>query len=117
MTRAQDAMTEGSGAEAQTSRKEAAATIAALREQAERLTHEAEEISRKVAGKMRRPLVAATVVGVTVLAAGAAWGASEAAIAAFAAYAVFRMLKRDRSGEDTKRVEHASTDGGRAQHS
>jgi hypothetical protein len=43
---------------------------------------------------LRKPSVGATVAGVTVLAAGALWGVTEAVVASIAAYAVFRTLKK-----------------------
>jgi hypothetical protein len=68
--------------------------------------HEGRELWHKATDKMRKPSVGATIAGAAVLAAGAIWGATEAAVAAIAAYAVFRMLrKRVRSEKDGKRNE------------
>jgi hypothetical protein len=60
------------------------------------------EIWHKVADEMRKPSIGAAVAGAAVLAAGAVWGASEAAIAAIAAYAVFRMLRKRARGEEQR---------------
>ena len=45
-------------------------------------------------GTLRRPAIGAGVAGATVLAAGAIWGVTEAALAGVAAWAVFRALKK-----------------------
>jgi hypothetical protein len=75
----------------------------ALHRRAEHLTDEirelwhktaADELWHKTADKLRKPWIGATIAGAAVLAAGAVWGASEAAVAAVAAYAVFRMLRK-----------------------
>ena len=76
-----------------------------LRRQAEYLAEEALELWRKVAAESRKPSVGAVIAGVAVLAAGAVWGATEAAVAAVAAYAVFRMLRR-RAGAGSEKPEH-----------
>jgi hypothetical protein len=78
---------------------EATRTERRLRHEAEHLTEEAQRLWRRAAVKMQKPLVAASVAGALVLAAGAVWGASEAAVATIAAYAVFRLMRRNaRSG-------------------
>jgi hypothetical protein len=61
---------------------------------ARELVEEAADLGRKGARLLRKPAFGALVAGAAVLAAGAAWGASEAAVAAVAAYAVFRMLRK-----------------------
>jgi hypothetical protein len=53
------------------------------------------ELFNDAAAALRRPGVGATVAGVTVLAAGAIWGVTEALVASAAAYAVFRRLKKN----------------------
>jgi hypothetical protein len=64
------------------------------RRHAEHLAEEALELWHKIAAESRKPSVGAMIAGVAVLAAGAVWGATEAAVAAVAAYAVFRMLRK-----------------------
>jgi hypothetical protein len=106
MTMQQQETKEGSAAQAQSSREHGLTKEDALRRQAEHLMEETRELWHKAADKMRKPSVGATIAGVAVLAAGAVWGASEAAIAAVAAYVVFRMLrKRGRSEGDGRRDE------------
>jgi hypothetical protein len=105
MTMQQQEAKEGSGAQDQSSREHHLAKED-LRRQAEHLRGEARELWHKASEKMRKPSVGATIAGVAVLAAGAVWGATEAAIAAVAAYVVFRMLrKRGRSEAGGKRNE------------
>jgi hypothetical protein len=94
MTIQQQETKEGSGSTAQSSRERYLAKEDALRRQAEHFAEQARLLWHKAADKMRKPPVGATIAGVAVLAAGAVWGASEAAIAAVAAYAVFRMLRK-----------------------
>jgi hypothetical protein len=78
---------------------------AAIAKEAERMTEEARAIWRNALAKMRKPSVGAAVAGAAVLAAGAVWGASEAAVAAIAAYAVFRMLRRRDGGHEREEQE------------
>jgi hypothetical protein len=74
--------------------------------QAEHLKEEALELWHRVTAQTRKPSVGATIAGAAVLAAGALWGATEAAMAAVAAYMVFRMLrKRARSGQEQEPAE------------
>jgi hypothetical protein len=63
------------------------------------LRREAHEATRRARQALKTPLIGAAVAGAAVLAAGAVWGASEAAVAAIAAYMVFRMLAKRRRGE------------------
>jgi hypothetical protein len=106
MTMQQQEAAEGPDAQVQPSPEREVSSEDALRRQAEHLTEEARELWHKAADKMRKPSIGAMVAGVAVLAAGAVWGASEAAIAAVAAYAVFRMLrKRGRLEREAKREE------------
>jgi hypothetical protein len=97
---------ETSGSPAQPPRVDKSSPAATRRSEAEHMTREARELLRKVAEKTRKPSVGAAVAGAAVLAAGAIWGASEAAVAAVAAYAVFRMLrKRWQSSRDEDTLE------------
>lgn len=71
----------------------------AQRRAQEKLTQEeararAAEAYGSVARVLRRPAVGAGVAGAAVLAAGAFWGVTEAALAAVAVWAVFRTLRR-----------------------
>ncbi len=68
------------------------------------IEEQARDVMQGVAERMRKPWIGAAVAGAAVLAAGAFWGASEAAVAAVAAYAVFRMLRRRRrdAGEERR---------------
>jgi hypothetical protein len=87
-------------------------TDAARRRQAEHLAEEARELWHKVAAESRKPSVGALIAGVAVLAAGAVWGATEAAVAAVAAYAVFRMLrKRAREAGERKPAQSQQAQG------
>jgi hypothetical protein len=93
-----------------TGKDETTRTETRLRQEAEHLTLEAQKLWRTAAVKMKKPLVAASVAGALVLAAGAVWGASEAAVATIAAYAVFRLMRRNARSherEDRARVEEA----------
>jgi hypothetical protein len=94
-----------SGSTAQPPRDDQSPKAATRHSEAEQLTREARELLRKVAEKTRKPSVGAAVAGTAVLAAGAIWGASEAAVAAVAAYAVFRMLRKRLRSRDESTVE------------
>jgi hypothetical protein len=65
-----------------------------FRHEIEQLEERARVLWHMASARMRKPAVGAVIAGAAVLAAGALWGASEAAVAAIAAYAVFRMLRR-----------------------
>jgi hypothetical protein len=78
---------------------------------AEHFTEEAQELWRRVSQQARKPSVGATIAGAAVLAAGAIWGASEAAIAALAAYLVFRMLRKRGSSGDARAPAETEHDG------
>jgi hypothetical protein len=54
----------------------------------------AEELWHIASDALRKPTIGAGVAGVAVLAAGAIWGVTEAALAAAAGWAVYRALKR-----------------------
>jgi hypothetical protein len=60
----------------------------------ERTRARAAELWRSISKTLRKPTVGASVAGVTVLAAGAFWGVTEAVLAGAAAWAVFRTLKK-----------------------
>jgi hypothetical protein len=92
---------DGTGAQTQPSGDDTGAKRAAMHAKAEHfarhareLVDEAGDLGRKAVRMLRKPGIGALVAGATVLAAGAVWGASEAAVAAVAAYAVFRMLRK-----------------------
>ncbi len=89
---------EGSGSQTQPAQADAAKRE--RRRRIEHLKEEGSELWQKMAEKARKPGVGATVTGIAVLVAGAAWGATEAAVAAIAAYAVFRMLRKRQSRAD-----------------
>lgn len=100
--------TEQQQSQSSSSPMETRSETSSMRKEAEHLTEEARELwhkvsenpsLRKAGEKMRKPSVGATIAGAAVLAAGAVWGASEAAVAAIAAYAVFRILKKRQRGE------------------
>lgn len=106
--------TESSGASMQPTESEKDV----LRHEAEHIADEARELWHKVAqndvwhrmgDRVKRPSVGATIAGAAVLAAGAVWGASEAAVAAIAAYAVFRMLRKRRGHEAREEREERGT--------
>lgn len=54
----------------------------------------AEDVWKTVSGVLAKPPIGASVAGATVLAVGAFWGVTEAAVAGFAAWAVFRTLRQ-----------------------
>ncbi len=83
----------------------------AIAKEAERMTEEARAVWDRAVDKMRKPSVGAAVAGAAVLAAGAVWGASEAAVAAIAAYAVFRMLRRRGAGREREPASGAERSG------
>jgi len=60
------------------------------------LRDEANHLVTTAERAVRKPAVGASVVGAAVLAAGAAWGVTEAIVAAAAGYTVFRMLEKRR---------------------
>jgi hypothetical protein len=87
----------GDGARAGEATSHAAgAVIDELRRDAHVATQRARQL-------LTTPAIGATVAGVAVMVAGAAWGVSEAALAAVTAYVVFRMLTRRRRGEEAER--------------
>jgi hypothetical protein len=92
---------DGTGSQTQPSGDGSHAMRAAMHAKAEHFAKEARELAeeagdlgRKAARMLRKPAIGAVVAGAAVLAAGALWGATEAAVAAVAAYAVFRMLRK-----------------------
>lgn len=70
----------------------------------ERLRERAEALWIAASRAVRKPSVGAGVAGATVLAAGAIWGVTEAALAVVAVWAVFRTLKK------RERSEHGGND-------
>jgi len=79
----------------------------------DQLARQTRELWRATAENVRKPPVGAAVAGAAVLAAGALWGASEAAVAAVAAYAVFRMLRsRGRGGRAERTASRPSAEAG-----
>ncbi len=64
------------------------------RAMAERARAQANAMWRSASTAMRKPAVGAGVAGAAVLAAGAFWGVTEAALAGVAAYAVYRALSK-----------------------
>ncbi|MBN9159997.1 MAG: hypothetical protein BGO98_34935 [Myxococcales bacterium 68-20] len=60
----------------------------------ERARARATALWQSISGALRKPAIGAGVAGATVLAAGAIWGVTEAALAGVAAWAVFRALKK-----------------------
>jgi hypothetical protein len=91
----------------------------ALHREAEHLADEARELWHKVAqndvwhrmgDRIKKPSVGAAIAGAAVLAAGAVWGASEAAVAAIAAYAVFRMLRKRRERREERSTHDETTE-------
>lgn len=64
------------------------------RAMAERARAQATTMWRTASGAMRKPAIGAGVAGAAVLAAGAFWGVTEAALAGVAAYAVYRALSK-----------------------
>ncbi len=60
----------------------------------ERARARATALWQSISGALRKPAIGAGVAGATVLAAGALWGVTEAALAGVAAWAVFRALKK-----------------------
>jgi len=61
---------------------------------AERARTRATELWRSASTALRKPAIGAGVAGATVLAAGALWGVTEAALAGVAAWAVYRTLRK-----------------------
>ena len=70
----------------------------------ERARARATALWQSVSVALRKPAIGAGVAGATVLAAGALWGVTEAALAGVTAWAVFRALKKRarRRGETTE---------------
>lgn len=65
------------------------------------LRRDARDVAKTARRALNKPGIGAAVAGAAVLAAGAVWGATEAAVAAVAAYVVFRMLRDRRArGQD-----------------
>jgi hypothetical protein len=64
---------------------------------------------RSISHALRKPAIGAGVAGATVLAAGAIWGVTEAALAGVAAWAVFRTLKKRAAKKAKDEVAPAST--------
>jgi asparagine N-glycosylation enzyme membrane subunit Stt3 len=75
-----------------------------MRQEMEQVEQQARDLLHAAAARMRKPTVGALIAGAAVLAAGAVWGASEAAVAAVAAYAVFRMLRKRNRAEPEERA-------------
>jgi hypothetical protein len=78
-------------------------------EGAERARRRAAAMWRSASSAVRTPAIGAGVAGVMVLAAGALWGVTEAALAGVAAWAVFRALaKRATKETSAAATAHAS---------
>jgi hypothetical protein len=73
------------------------------------LRREVQAASDRARQMLKTPAIGAAVAGAAVLAAGAVWGASEAAIAALAAYVVFRMLTKRRRAEAERDTDASDT--------
>jgi hypothetical protein len=82
---------------------------------AERARARASELWRSVSRTLRKPAIGAGVAGATVLAAGALWGVTEAALAGAAAWVVFRTLKKRVDKRRADRPPEAAEDSS-AQH-
>lgn len=82
------------GAQATPAHEGQAALAQTEREQKRSIAERGRSLMTGARTALRRPGVGATATGVTVLAAGAIWGVTEAVVAAAAAYAVFRSLKK-----------------------
>ncbi len=88
--------------------KEGEGVSEAPAQQAERvsLAERGRKLVDETRAALRRPSVGASVAGVSVLAAGAIWGVTEALVASGAAYVVFRTLKRHARKAEAHRRHH-----------
>ena len=59
---------------------------------------ETAEFAQRMRKALKKPAIGAAVAGGAVLAAGAVWGASEAAVAVLGAYVAYRVLRRKKGG-------------------